>query len=77
MSYEYNKRCIYPECGKKRYARGLCATHYDSARKLVKLGKTSWEKLLENGKVELLVGRHKPAAEWFLEERVVVAEGNT
>lgn len=44
------KACLYPNCGKDSYSRGLCVRHYHSARSLVRANRTTWEQLEKNGK---------------------------
>lgn len=44
--------CLYPDCDNEAVTRGLCATHYGIARKLVKGGHTTWEELIAAGKAE-------------------------
>ena len=43
--------CLFPECETPAATRGLCKTHYTTARSLVKAGHTSWDILIESGKV--------------------------
>lgn len=38
-------KCLNPNCKRKEKSRGLCTTCYDIAAKLVKAGRTTWEKL--------------------------------
>lgn len=39
-------RCLVKACKNKTHAaRGLCRGHYSMAKRAVKAGKTSWEKL--------------------------------
>jgi len=39
--------CIMSGCGYKRYARGLCKSHYDKAQYLIGEGIETWESLEE------------------------------
>jgi hypothetical protein len=55
---------MFPPCGNSPVCRGLCRKHYESARQLVKDGRTSWKKLQEAGKA----GARTLASDWFLEE---------
>lgn len=66
--------CIFPGCGKPMRARGLCATHYDSALRLVRLGRVSWDTLVGRGKCRSVVGAETRA--YFLgDDSVAPREG--
>jgi hypothetical protein len=43
-------RCLAPSCPKKATTRGLCHSHYQSALRLVNLGRITWSKLERAGK---------------------------
>jgi len=50
-----NTTCIIEGCGRRvaaAYGRGLCAGCYTSAKRLVDVGKVSWEEL-ENARLAL------------------------
>lgn len=60
--------CLFPNCGGERAGRGLCKNHYNTASRIVRSKKTSWEKLEKAGKSL----PHKKRGEgnvsvWFLE----------
>ena len=42
--------CLNPACDGEVYARGLCSGCYNTARRLVLQGRTTWEKLKAEGK---------------------------
>ena len=44
-------KCLTPDCPDAPQHRGLCLSHYRSARRLVALGKTTWEALGAQGVV--------------------------
>lgn len=48
--------CIRSGCKTIRRQRGLCGRHYQAARKKVREGKTTWEKLAKKG---LILSRKK------------------
>lgn len=43
-------KCIVPVCIKGPKFRGLCNSHYATAKMLVKANRTTWAKLAEQGK---------------------------
>lgn len=43
------ERCIIPQCGNVRSARGLCAKCYSEANNAIKRKETSWKELQELG----------------------------
>lgn len=43
--------CLVPTCDREARSRGLCINDYNKACRLVREGKTSWEKLERQGKV--------------------------
>lgn len=49
--------CRVPSCKRRVRSRGLCRNCYASAARLVRLGRTSWKKLEEEGKVDKPGGR--------------------
>ena len=51
MSDDFNIGCI-AGCGRIRISRGRgnCSSCYNKLKKLVQAGKTTWEKLIEQGK---------------------------
>lgn len=55
MSRESTK-CLNPSCASKRSARGLCHACYQTASRLIRLGKTSWDRLESSGKCLPLSG---------------------
>ena len=63
-------KCLNPHCEKQQFQRGLCRSCYQSARRYVKLGKTSWENLVNQGKalVPLKPGfQPTEKTKWFLQ----------
>ena len=44
------EECLFPECGKGVYSRGLCYSHYLCAYRLIQQEKTTWKKLEQQGK---------------------------
>jgi len=42
-------RCIVGECGREIYARGICRSCYESARRQIAAGRRSWDGLVEIG----------------------------
>lgn len=46
------EKCLNPECQNQDYIRGLCSSCYSSAYGLIKRGKTTWEKLIAEGKAK-------------------------
>jgi hypothetical protein len=57
-------KCLFPECSKSIYGRGLCAGHYQSAHRLVIQNKTTWKALEEKGKALKTI--RGDISEWFL-----------
>lgn len=41
--------CLMPECKSPQKYRGLCESCYQSASRLIRLGRTTWETLEEKG----------------------------
>ncbi len=61
------QKCLFPDCGRDRLGRGLCANHYSTAKRLVAQNKTTWEKMEKAGKT--LPARSNvsaPVSTWFL-----------
>jgi len=62
-------KCLVPACERENLIiRGLCATHYRTADRLVKMGLTTWGDLEFNGKA--LAKRNRglgEAAKWLLQ----------
>ena len=56
--------CEVPGCERARYCRGLCKACYNAASRQVRLGKTTWDKLFEEGLVGAKVKRN-PFTEAF------------
>jgi len=59
--------CLVPGCNNPAKTRGLCATHYMYAHRLVSRGKTTWADLEKEGKC---LGSHaspNPTKDWFLD----------
>jgi hypothetical protein len=46
------QECINPTCGRMPIHRGLCVSCYQTALRLVKEEKTTWQKLEDSGKCE-------------------------
>lgn len=44
-----NKKCIVDGCERKHNGRGLCVNHFNVSNVRVANGKTTWEKLEEQG----------------------------
>lgn len=62
--------CKVPKCHNKPRSRGLCTTHYLTARDLVQKGLTSWSKLVKDGKADEAFARPaNTAREFFLSGR--------
>lgn len=50
MSNESEKTCLMPECTDANVKlRGLCTGCYQSASRLIRMGKTTWQELEERG----------------------------
>lgn len=66
------KKCLNPACENEGKTRGLCCTCYAVARKAVKDGQITWEKLVEAGKAlkrgERTGTLKAKAKEWFLSD---------
>ena len=41
--------CLVEECRREPYARGMCRSCYESARRQIVAGNRSWEELVEMG----------------------------
>ena len=55
--------CLHPGCDALPKARGLCMPHYHVAHRLIRKGKTTWDKLVVARKA---LAAPKPSR-WFLE----------
>ena len=66
--------CLVPGCTADEFSRGLCVTHYQNARRLIKRGKTSWEKLESLGKSVGRKNKERGATAFFLDETVNIKE---
>lgn len=66
MQTETDYSCLVPKCKTESKTRGLCATHYMYAHRLVARGKTSWEQLEREGKVLASHSNPNPIKDWFL-----------
>ncbi len=64
---EAKSLCLAPSCSHKVTTRGLCAAHYAFAYRLVKEGKTTWEKLEKRGRITPPL-RRGPKASQHLED---------
>lgn len=71
MKPKLNK-CLFPECKNLEQTRGLCKTHYLTARILVKIGKTTWKELEDQKKVMApRPRRDSHVRDWFLSKDIV------
>ncbi len=52
MKPKIKTTCTFPGCDRLARCRGLCNNHYQSAGACVRLGKITWAKLEECGKVK-------------------------
>lgn len=66
--YEYEKRkCLVKGCNRADSVRGLCASHYQAAWKLVNVEKkTTWERLEKEGRCLQRVFHPVPCRDFFL-----------
>lgn len=66
------QKCLNPACENMAKTRGLCCTCYAVARKAVKDGQTTWEKLVAAGKAlkrgERTGTLKAKARDWFLSD---------
>lgn len=46
---EQSSGCLVAECGRLTYARGMCRSCYESARRQVCLGNRTWDELVGMG----------------------------
>ena len=46
-----NSTCLHPKCDREITTRGLCWTHYQTARRLVKKGLITYDELIKNKKI--------------------------
>lgn len=56
------KRCITPGCDRQKHIRGLCASCYIAARRMIADRKTTWEELESLGLSRTPQGRGLPSA---------------
>lgn len=57
-------QCLFERCWRAEVSRGLCNTHYQVAKKLIRDGRATWEQFERNGKSARL---KRQAEMWFLE----------
>lgn len=62
-------KCLFPTCTRTSHSRGLCASHYSTAFKVVKRGRVTWEELVAAGKATPPHNMSSSAATWFLAAR--------
>lgn len=43
-------KCIHPDCGQIMITRGLCPCHYQQALGEIKAGRTTWDKMIAEGR---------------------------
>lgn len=62
------EKCLYPECESNTlFARGLCASHYRSARYLVLSKRITWKRLEEENKcLKVMIRGAHCKSPWFL-----------
>ncbi len=78
MSEENTRQCLVPNCkfilSGTKFSRGLCAYHVGMATRLIRKGKTTWEKLEESGKCLKAIGggilKDPEGRDWFLSEEI-------
>jgi len=56
-------KCLNPNCKRKAYVRGLCRCCYTMAWKMVQQKKTTWQAMMEAGKVRQ---RYAPTTMWLV-----------
>ena len=61
-----NNLCLVPGCNEPAKTRGLCATHYMYAHRLVTRGKTTWAELEKEGKCLPPHSAPNDTKDWFL-----------
>ena len=61
-----NNICLVPGCEEQAKTRGLCATHYMYAHRLVTRGKTTWAELEKEGKWLSPHSSPNDTKDWFL-----------
>jgi len=63
-----HKPCMTPDCGRANYARGLCYLCYNTARRLIKEGRTTWDAVVKAGKAlpAHSTGPSSKRVDWFL-----------
>ena len=68
--------CLIPECGRKRYGRGLCRGCYQSAVACVRKGKVTWEYLVEAGMSQPISNVGRPQGKFMtLLKRKLASKG--
>ena len=60
------RKCKAPGCTDQHKTRGLCEKHYLQARRLVKIGVTTWEALEAAGKVDKVGANTLEFKNWLL-----------
>lgn len=59
--------CLFDTCEEEPKARGLCATHYSYAFRLVKEKKITWDELVKQGKALASHSKSRSKViDWFL-----------
>ena len=59
-------KCLNPDCTKEGATRGLCTPCYQCARRLIKLGQTSWKALEDAGRATKPGNASSKTIEWLL-----------
>ena len=49
LNMKNEKICLIDDCTRVEKMRGLCSSCYQGARRVIKLGQTTWEELAERG----------------------------
>lgn len=63
------RTCLFPGCKEDPHSRGLCKPHYQNAYRLVTRGKTTWKKLVTDGKATPALKVDKKSRDWFLHDK--------
>lgn len=66
----YKPKCLNPECDGLFYARGLCITCYECARRYVSDGKITWSQLEKQGKALPKGSQRRTVAKWLLSVKI-------